>query len=353
MSIFDHFDMLLLKAEVGKPLSREDIIELLKIPGEYSADLFAAADRVRKNDVGNEVYLRGRINFSNFCERNCIYCGLRKANEKLERYRISEDEILETARKIKAAGIATVVLQSGEDSYYTAKRICEMVHAVKKETDLVITLSLGERPPEDYRAFFDAGADRYLLKHETVSPELYQYLRPGCRLDARVSCLKTLKNLGFETGTGNMVGLPGQTFEILADDLLFMKLFDADMLGIGQFIAHPDTPLAGIDNDDIDLSLRVIAIARLLTRNTNIPATTALAILNPHGRLQALQAGANVMMPDFTPEIYRVRYEIYPGRKNDLQSAGSITQLEKDLHCIGRTINYGTGQRNKHRPIKS
>ena len=150
-----------------------------------------------------------------------------------------------------------------------------------------------------------------------------------------------------------MVGLPGQTLEILADDLLLMKLLDADMLGIGPFIAHPDTPLAGIDNDDIELALRVIAIARLLTRNTNIPATTALATLNPRGRLQALQAGANVMMPDFTPEIYRVRYEIYPGRKNDLQSAASIAQLEKDLHCIGRTMNYGTGQRNKHRPIKS
>ncbi len=145
----------------------------------------------------------------------------------------------------------------------------------------------------------------------------------------------------------------GQTLEILADDLLLMKLLDADMLGIGPFIAHPDTPLAGIDNDDIELSLRVIAIARLLTRNTNIPATTALATLNPHGRLHALQAGANVVMPDFTPEIYRIRYEIYPGRKNDLQPADSIAQLEKDLHCIGRTMNYGTGQRNKHRPIKS
>ncbi len=353
MSISDHIDMLLLKAEIGKPLSREEMVELLKIPGEYSVDLFAAANRVRENNVGNEIYLRGIIEFSNFCERNCLYCGLRKTNEKLERYRMSGDEILATAREIKATGIATVVLQSGEDSHYTAERICKLVQAVKEETDLVITLALGERTPEDYRAFFDAGADRYLLKHETASPELYKYLRPGCRLDARVSCLKMLKNLGFEAGTGNMVGLPGQTLEILADDLLLMKLLDADMLGIGPFIAHPDTPLAGIDSDDIELALRVIAIARLLTRNTNIPATTALATLNPHGRLQALQAGANVVMPDFTPEIYRVRYEIYPGRRNDLQSADSIAQLEKDFHCMGRTMNYGTGQRNKHRPIKS
>lgn len=345
MSISDHIDKLLLKAEVGKPLSREEIIELLKMPGEFSLDLFATADRIRKNEVGNEIFLRGIIEFSSFCERNCLYCGLRKANEKLERYRMTDDEILETAREIKAAGITTVVLQSGEDTYYTAERISRLVRAIREETDLVITLSLGERPPEDYRAFFDAGANRYLLKHETASRELYQYLRPGCRLDQRVSCLKTLKNLGFETGTGNMVGLPGQTYEILADDLLLMKMLDADMLGIGPFIPHPDTPLAGIDNDDIELTLRVIAIARLLTRNTNIPATTALVALNPHGRLQALQAGANVVMPDFTPEKYKSRYDIYPGRADVGSAKDIIDNLEKDFRTIGRTVGASPGNR--------
>lgn len=319
------------------------------MPGEYSEDLFTTADRIRKNEVGNEIFLRGIIEFSNFCERNCLYCGLRKANENLERYRMPHEEILETAREIKATGISTVVLQSGEDSHYTTEHICELVHAVKEQTDLVITLSLGERPAKDYRAFGDAGANRYLLKHETASPELYKYLRPGCRLDKRVSCLKTLKDLGFETGTGNMVGLPGQTHEILADDLLLMKLLDADMLGIGPFIAHPDTPLAGIDTDDIELTLRVIALARLLTRNTNIPATTALATLNPHGRIQALQAGANVVMPDFTPAQYKSRYDIYPGRA-DLGSAKDIiVNLEKDFQTIGRTIGYSVG----HRPSKT
>lgn len=345
MSISNPIEKLLLKAEVGKPLGREEIIELLKMPGKYSTSLFATADRIRKNEVGNEIYLRGIIEFSSFCERNCLYCGLRKANKNLERYRMTDAEILETTREIKATGISTVVLQSGEDSHYTTEHICELARAIKEQTGLVITLSLGERPAEDYRAFGDAGANRYLLKHEMASPELYKYLRPGCRLDQRVTCLKTIKALGFETGTGNMVGLPGQTYEILADDLLLMKMLDADMLGIGPFIAHPDTPLADIDNDDIELTLRVIAIARLITRNTNIPATTALATLNPHGRLQALQAGANVVMPDFTPEKYKARYDIYPGRADVGSSKDIIAILEKDFQTIGRTLGYTVGYR--------
>ncbi|MEE9912806.1 MAG: [FeFe] hydrogenase H-cluster radical SAM maturase HydE [Deltaproteobacteria bacterium] len=349
MSISDHIEKLLLKAEIGKALSRDEIIELLKMPGEHSEDLFTSADRVRKNEVGNEIYLRGIIEFSNFCERNCLYCGLRKANDKLSRYRMTDNEILETARQVKAAGISTVVLQSGEDSHYSAQHICRLVKTIQQETGLVVTLSIGERPPEDYRAFGQAGASRYLLKHETASPELYKYLRPGCRLDKRVSCLRTLKELGFATGTGNMVGLPGQTYEILADDLLLMKLLDADMLGIGPFIAHPDTPLNGIENDDLELTLRVIAIARLLTRNTNIPATTALAALHPQGRLQALQAGANVVMPDFTPETYRSRYDIYPGRKDVAPGETIIGLLRKDFQSIGRTLHFSVGTR----PVKS
>ena len=352
MSMSDRIQKLLLQAEIGKPMTREDILELLKMPGEYSVDLFETADRVRQNDVGGDIYLRGIIEFSNFCQRNCLYCGLRKANDKLDRYRMTDDEILKTARDIKSAGLSTVVLQSGEDPYYTTTRICTLIHAIKEETGLVITLSLGERPAQDYQAFAEAGANRYLLKHETASPELYHYLRPGCRLDRRISCLKTLKALGFETGTGNMVGLPGQTHEILADDLLLMKMLDADMLGIGPFIAHPDTPLAGIGQDDIELTLRVIAIARLLTRNTNIPATTALATLHPHGRLQALQAGANVVMPDFTPSQYKTRYDIYPGRADVGSATDILKTLEKDVHSIGRKIGYQAGHRPTRRTSK-
>ena len=333
------------KAESGKDLHREDIIGLLKLPADFSPDLFAAADRVRHEQVGDEIYLRGIIEFSNYCERNCLYCGLRKSNSNLSRYRMTEDEIIATAQQIKKTGVPTVVLQSGEDSFYSQDIVCRLIERIRKETDLIITLSIGERALNDYKAFQQAGANRYLLKHETASRELYKYLRPGCDWENRLQSLRLLKALGFETGTGNMVGLPGQTPEILADDLLVMKLLDADMLGIGPFIAHPDTPLAGIENDELEITLRVLAVARLITRNTNIPATTALATIHPQGRLLALQAGANVVMPDFTPEIYKTRYDIYPGRTDVGPAVEIIDRLEKDFHSIGRTLQYSVGNR--------
>ena len=345
MSISSPCEDLITRAEIGEMLRREDVIGLLKLSPDYSADLFAAADRVRKSAVGDEIFLRGIIEFSNVCERNCLYCGLRKSNESLSRYRMTDDEILAAAKQIEKTGIPTVVLQSGEDSFYSADKVCRLVERINSETGLVITLSIGERPVGDYRAFRQAGAGRYLLKHETASLDLYKYLRPGCQLDHRIGCLKTLAHLGFETGTGNIVGLPGQTLEILADDLMVMKLLNADMLGIGPFIAHPETPLAGIVFDDLDLTLRVLTVARLLTRDTNIPATTALATMHPQGRLQALQAGANVVMPDFTPEIYKSRYDIYPGRKDVAPAKDIISLLEKDFHSIGRTLNFSVGNR--------
>jgi biotin synthase len=348
MSISKSAENLIGKAQDGKDLNRKEIIQLLSLPAKYSPELFSAADKVRKEQVGDEIFLRGIIEFSNHCDRNCLYCGLRKGNASLSRYRMSEDEILATAEQIKNTGVPTVVLQSGEDSFYSQDIICRLIERIRKETDLIITLSIGERPLNDYIAFQHAGANRYLLKHETASLELYKYLRPGCEWEKRLQCLRQLKELGFETGTGNMVGLPGQTPEILADDLLVMKLLDADMLGIGPFIAHPDTPLAGIDNDDIELTLRVLALARLITRNTNIPTTTAMATLHPQGRLQALQAGANVVMPDFTPEIYKTRYDIYPGRTDVSPAVEIISRLEKDFQSIGRTINYSIG----HRQVK-
>ena len=345
MSISKSAENLIGKAQDGKDLNRKEIIQLLSLPVKCSPELFSSADLVRKEQVGDEIFLRGIIEFSNHCERNCLYCGLRKGNVWLSRYRMSEDEVIATAEQIKKTGVPTVVLQSGEDSFYSQDVVCRLIERIRKETDLIITLSIGERPLDDYQAFQQVGANRYLLKHETASKELYKYLRPGCDWENRLKCLRHLKELGFETGTGNMVGLPGQTPEILADDLLVMKLLDADMLGIGPFIAHPDTPLAGIDNDDLDTVLRVIAVARLITRNTNIPATTALATFHPQGRLQVLQAGANVVMPDFTPEIYKTRYDIYPGRKDVGSAAAIISKLEKDFQFIGRTIQYSIGNR--------
>ena len=339
------------KAQDGKELNRKEIIQLLTLPVNCSPELFYAADKVRKEQVGDEIFLRGIIEFSNHCERNCLYCGLRRGNAKLSRYRMSEDEIITTVKQIKKTGIPTVVLQSGEDSFYSTDVICRLIERIRKETDLIITLSIGERPLNDYKAFQQTGANRYLLKHETASKDIYKYLRPGCNWQNRLQCLRRLKELGFETGTGNMVGLPGQTPEILADDLMMMKLLDADMLGIGPFIAHPDTPLAGRDNDGLALTLRVLALARLLTRNTNIPATTALATLHPQGRLLALQAGANVVMPDFTPEIYKTLYDIYPGRTDVGPAVEIIGKLGENFQSIGRTLNHNIGQRQKHKSL--
>jgi len=211
MSISDKITNLLIKAEAGKDLTREDIIALLKLPGKYSSALYLAADRVRKQQIGDEVFLRGIIEFSNFCERNCLYCGLRKGNKKLSRYRMTEDEIITTAEQIKKTGVPTVVLQSGEDSFYSQDIVCRLIERIRKETDLIITLSIGERPLNDYQAFQQAGANRYLLKHETASRDLYRYLRPGCEWETRLQCLRRLKELDYETGTGNMVGLRNPT----------------------------------------------------------------------------------------------------------------------------------------------
>ena len=328
-------------------MNRDEIIRLL---GTTDADevraLFQAADEERRRSVGDDVHFRGIIEFSNYCERNCLYCGLRRGNKAIARYRIPDDEILELAGSVRDLGIGTVVLQAGEDPTHSTGYICRLISRIKKATGLIITLSIGERPYEDYRAFKAAGADRYLLKHETVSPELYQRLHPDSKYDNRIQCLRWLKSLGYETGAGNMVGLPGQTLKILAEDILLMHEMDIDMIGIGPFIAHQDTPLAHTVSGEPDTVLKMIAVTRLVTRNTNIPATTALAVLDHGLQLKALTAGANVIMPDITPPRYKELYEIYPGRgKLSCDISAVIARWETDLHGIGRRIGRGPGGR--------
>ncbi len=332
----------------GFPPTREEIVRLLALPeGEARETLFRAADTVRRREVGDEIYLRGIVEFSNVCARDCLYCGLRGSNLRLHRYRMEEAEIIETASLIRNAGIGTVVLQSGEDPFFTPERICRLISGIREETGLTVTLSIGERSPADYRAFRDAGAERYLLKHETSSPDLYRRLRPGSVLNDRLRCLSVLGELGYEVGTGNIVGLPGQTLETLTDDLLLIREIDADMLGIGPFIPHPETPLAQTPAGDLFLTLKVLAVARLLTRTTHIPATTALGTLAPRGRLLALEAGANVVMPDFTPPRYRQHYEIYPGRNKTVKVSDFLRRLKDDIDRIGRTIGHGKGGRKR------
>ncbi len=336
-------------ADTGE-LDREEIIELLALPEGGDLDrLFAAADRVRRECVGDEVYLRGIVEFSNYCERNCLYCGLRRGNGRLARYRIPDDEIIEAAHRVRDAGIGTIVLQSGEDSWYTRERLCALVSRIKSEAGLVITLSIGERPYEDYAAFKNAGADRFLLKHETASRDLYKRLHPDSVFEKRLQCLSWLSELGFEVGAGCMVGLPGQDLGLLADDILLVKRIDADMVGIGPFLAHPDTPLGEMPDGDAFLTVKALAVTRLVTRTANIPATTALGILDPKGRELGLAAGANVMMPDFTPASYRLLYDLYPGRSAVTEPEKAIEYIRKYLATVGRSIGRGPGDRPKSR----
>lgn len=323
-------------------MDKQEIIDILSDDRD-NEQLFRKADRVRQENVGNSVHLRGLIEFSNICKRQCKYCGLRSANKTLERYRILKDEIILYARKAVNMGYRTLVLQSGEDEYYDSDKIIEIIREIKK-FDVALTLSIGEKTYDEYKAFKEAGADRYLIRIETTDEKLYKQLHPDSKIENRYRCLYDIKSLGYETGTGSMVGLPGQTIESMANDILFFKEIEADMVGIGPFISHEQTPLAGSPNGDFWLALKVMALTRLNLPDINIPATTAMETLNPNGRIIALQSGANVVMPNVTSKEYRAKYEIYPGKicinENPEQCRGCI---EGKIRSIGRTISTDKG----------
>lgn len=327
-------------------MNKQELIDILS-DNTKNDWLFKEADRVRRENVGDEVHLRGLIEFSNICKRQCKYCGLRSANRGIERYRILKDEILLYVKKAVDMGYRTVVLQSGEDDYYDTDNMCEIIREIKK-FDVALTLSIGEKTYEEYKAFKESGADRYLLRIETTDENLYGLMHPRASYKNRVRCLYDLKSLGYETGTGCLVGLPEQTVESLANDILFFKELDADMVGIGPFIAHEQTPLKESKNGDFWLALKVMALTRINLVNINIPATTAMETLNPNGRIIALQSGANVVMPNVTSKEYRAKYEIYPGKicinENPEQCRGCI---EGKIKSIGRTISREKGFRAK------
>lgn len=293
-------------------MNKEQIIEILNNNAKNDW-LFSYADKVRHDSVGDGIHLRGLIEFSNICKRQCKYCGLRSENKNLERYRILKDEIILYAKKAVSMGYKTIVLQGGEDDYYDADRMVEIIKEIKK-LDVALTLSIGERTYEEYKAFKEAGADRYLLRIETTDEKLYQNMHPNASFKNRLACLYNLRRLGYETGTGCLVGLPNQTVESLACDILFFKELNADMVGIGPFIAHKETPLKNESNGDFWLALKVMALTRIMLPDINIPATTAMETLNPNGRIIALKSGANVVMPNVTSKVYRAKYEIYPNK---------------------------------------
>lgn len=286
---------------------------MLEDPGDVE-QLFSFADTVRSREVGDGIILRGLIDFSNRCSNGCFYCGLNGRNTLLQRYTMAEGEILEAAAGISAAGIKTVVLQSGEDDELDAPWLARLVGRIKNFSGMAVTLSVGEKSRDEYRLWRDAGADRYLLKAETTDPEVYSAAHAGRRLDSRLKCLEWLFDCGYQTGSGLLVGLPGQTIESIARDVLFLRKMNFDMAAISPFIPHPDTLFAHNKPGDLYLTLKAIAVARIATRDAHIPAATALGAAGGDHRWEALQCGANVLMPDFTPPKYGRLYTIYPGK---------------------------------------
>ncbi len=326
-------------------LNKNDIVEILK-DNTQNHNLFNLADDTRKKYVGNTVHLRGLIEFSNICSKTCKYCGLRYENKNIDRYRMTQEEIVECAQNAVELGYKTIVLQSGEDNFFTRDTLCKIIKEIKR-LDVAITLSIGERSDDDYKAFKEAGADRYLLRIETTDENLYKTMHPHMDFKNRLKCLENLKKIGYETGTGCLVGLPNQSLESLANDIMFFKELNADMIGIGPFLPHPDTPLSDAPHGDFNLALKVMAITRIVLKDINIPATTAMETLNKNGRIIALKSGANVIMPNVTNTKFQEKYEIYPNKtKSGNDFAEYKETLEIKLKSIGRTIAQNKGFRN-------
>ncbi|MEE1155571.1 MAG: [FeFe] hydrogenase H-cluster radical SAM maturase HydE [Acutalibacteraceae bacterium] len=312
-----------------KVITQEIIYKLAEtknLPDKQLADLLATdafdnllysyADKARQEYYGKEVYLRGLIEFTNYCKNDCYYCGIRKSNKNAVRYRLTQQDILDCCKEGYSLGFRTFVLQGGEDMYFTDQRICEIVSSIRnKYSDCAITLSLGERSKESYQSFYNAGANRYLLRHETANNIHYSKLHPNNMSHKnRKRCLFNLKEIGFQVGSGFMVGSPFQTVENLVEDIRFLQQLKPDMIGIGPYINHTETPFKNYKNGDLKLTLRMISILRLMFPYALIPSTTALGTIHPQGREMGLKAGANVVMPNLSPVRVRKLYDLYENK---------------------------------------
>jgi biotin synthase len=339
-------DILLETVSDAETPSQADLEVLLSISDDRRvARIFAFADEVRKRHMGDGVLLRGLVEFSNHCRNTCAYCGLNRNNKRLQRYRLTSDELLESAALIAAQRIKTIVLQSGEDDELDAGWLATMVSEMKARHDMAVTLSVGERSTEDYRLWREAGADRYLLKIETSDKKLYDSLHSEMSFENRIRCLDDLRMLGYQVGSGCLVGLKKQTIASLAGDILFFHENQFEMIGIGAFIPHGMTELHDQPVGDVQLALKVVALTRIVVKDAHIPATTALGSIGPSdGRIDALRAGANVLMPNFTPLPYRQLYDIYPSKRCVTEAPGSCGScMDAMAMAIGRTIDYSRG----------
>ena len=323
-------------------ISREEIILLLENRNaDIQSVLAEKASAVARENYGNKVFVRGLIEFTNYCKNDCYYCGIRCSNKNASRYRLTRDEILECASHGYNLGFRTIVLQGGEDAFFNDDLVVDIVKSIKREhPDCAVTLSIGEKSFESYKKYFDAGADRYLLRHETADPVHYSKLHPlNLSSENRKECLFNLKKIGFQTGAGFMVGSPYQTIDNIADDLLFLKKLDPEMIGIGPFIPHKETPFADEQAGTLELTLYLLSILRLMLPTVLLPATTALGTIDPRGRELGILAGANVVMPNLSPVSVRKKYDLYDNKIcTGEEAAECMNCLKKRIESIGYEI---------------
>lgn len=330
------------KLEAQNRLNREEWIQLIKgRTPELAQYIFEKARKIRQAYYGTDVYIRGLIEFTNYCKNDCYYCGIRRSNSKAHRYRLSEEQILRCCQQGYTLGFRTFVLQGGEDGYFTDERMVSLVKEIRKNyPDCAITLSLGERSYDSYLALFEAGADRYLLRHETWDEEHYRLLHPpALSAKHRQQCLWDLKKIGYQVGTGYMVGSPFQTAENLADDMLFLEKLNPQMVGIGPFIPHHDTPFKDQAAGTLELTLYMLGLIRLMLPKVLLPATTALGTIDEKGRELGILAGANVVMPNLSPENVRKDYLLYDNKIcTGSEAAECRMDLENRMHVIGYQV---------------
>ena len=343
--------LLIDKLEKNRSLTTEEYEKIILGFSSEAAEYAATkAVKAQKQIYSNKVFIRGLIEISNICKNDCYYCGIRKSNKKCNRYRLTEEEILSCCKMGYELGFRTFVLQGGEDLYFSDERLIPIIKKIKElYPETAITLSLGERTKESYKALKNAGADRYLLRHETADKEHYMKLHPeDMSFDARMDCLKNLKELGYQVGCGFMLGSPFQTPKTLAKDLKFIETFEPHMCGIGPFITHHDTPFKDMPSGDFELTLYLLSIVRLIDPTILLPATTALGTINPKGREKGILAGANVIMPNLSPKDVRAKYNLYDGKiSSGKEAAENVNELKESINAIGYEIVTSRGDNIK------
>jgi len=334
------------KLKTDKKLEKAEWVTLIQNHESVADYAQKTAYEIKRENFGDGIFIRGLIEISSYCKNNCLYCGIRAGNKKAQRYRLEKEDILACAKEGHELGFRTFVMQGGEDSYFTDEVLCDIISQIKNlYPDSAITLSLGERSRESYEKLYKAGADRYLLRHETATKEHYKTLHPEVMsFERRMQCLKDLKETGFQVGCGFMVGSPNQTAENLAEDMIFISEFKPHMVGIGPFLQHCDTPFAEYPNGSVDMTVFLLSLIRIMLPKVLLPATTALATLAKDGRERGIMAGANVVMPNLSPLEVRKKYMLYDNKiATDTEAAEGLEKLVKQMEKIGSRVEFSRG----------